>query len=170
MLPKVRLLARADDAGARISTAVIEWAKQHGALPAVSVAAQRRADVCLRRGSLAEAEADAASALEHPGLPGFPPYGRMALVTVLLARGKPAEAAEVFTRYASEPAAAGHIRYLQTRARLWVASRRPGEALEDLIECGRLEREWDIHTPAFSTWRADAAPLLASLGRHDEAP
>jgi DNA-binding CsgD family transcriptional regulator len=78
-------------------------------------------------------------------------------------------AAEVCAQAASEPAAAGHIRYLQTRARLRAASRHPGEALEDLIACGRLEREWEIRTPAFSTWRADAAPLLASLGRHDEA-
>jgi DNA-binding CsgD family transcriptional regulator len=37
------------------------------------------------------------------------------------------------------------------------------------MACRRLEREWEIRTPAFSTWRADAAPLLASLGRHDEA-
>jgi DNA-binding CsgD family transcriptional regulator len=168
-VPTVLLLAHADDDGARVSTAVIEWAKQHGSLPAFSMAAQLRAYVCLRRGSLAEAEADAASALEHPGLPGFPPYGHLALVNVLLARGKPAEAAEVFAQYAAEPAAAGHIRYLQTRARLRGALRHPGEALEDLIACGRLEREWEIHTPAFSMWRADAAPLLASLGRHDEA-
>ena len=168
-VPTVLLLAHADDDAARVSTAVIEWAKQHGSLPAFSMAAQLRAYVCLRRGFLAEAEADAASALEHPGLPGFPPYGRMALVNVLLARGKPAEAAEVFAQAAFEPAAAGHIRYLQTRARLRAASRQPGEALEDLIACGRLEREWEIRTPAFSTWRADVAPLLASLGRHDEA-
>jgi DNA-binding CsgD family transcriptional regulator len=169
IVPTVLLLAHADDDGARVSTAVIEWAKQHGSLPAFSMAAQLRAYVCLRRGSLAEAEADAASVLEHPGLPGFPPYGRLALVNVLLARGKPTEAAEIFAQAASEPSAAGHIRYLQTRARLLAASRHPDEALEDLTACGRLEREWEIRTPAFSTWRADAAPLLASLGRHDEA-
>jgi len=168
-VPTVLLLAHADDDEARVSTAVIELAKQHGSLPAFSMAAQLRAYACLRRGLLAEAEADAASALEHPGLPGFPPYGRMALVHVLLARGKPAEAAEVFAQAAFEPAAVGHIRYLQTRARLRAAARHPSEALQDLIGCGRLEREWEIHTPAFSTWRADAAPLLASLGRHDEA-
>jgi DNA-binding CsgD family transcriptional regulator len=168
-MPMVLLLAHADDDGARVSTAVIEWAKQHGSLPAFSMAAQLRAYFCLRRGALAEAEADAATALEHPGLSGFPPYGRMALVGVLLARGKPAEAAEVFAQAGFEPAAAGHIRYLQTRARLSRASGHPGKALEDLMACGRLEREWEIHTPAFSTWRADAAPLLASLGRHDEA-
>ncbi len=169
IVPTVLLLAQADDDGARVSTAVIEWAEHHGSLPAFSMAVQLRAYHCLRRGALAEAEADAVSALEHPGLSGFPPYGRIALANVLLARGKPAEAAEVFAQGGSEPAAAGHIRYLQTRARLREASQYPGEALEDLIACGRLERAWEIHTPAFSTWRADAAPLLASLGRHDEA-
>ena len=169
VVPTVLLLAHADDDAARVSTAVIEWAERHGSLPAFSMAAQLRAYVCLRRGLLAEAEADAASALEHPGLPGFPPYGRLALAGVLLARGKPAEAAEVFAHAASEPAAAGHIRYLQARARLRAALQHPGQALEDLTACGRLEREWEIRTPAFSTWRADAAPLLVSLGRHDEA-
>jgi len=169
IVPTVLLLAYADDDGARVSTAVTEWAKQHGSLPAFSMAAQLRAYIFLRRGSLAEAEADATSALEHPGVSGFPPYGRVALANVLLAQGKPTEAAEVFAQATSEPAAAGHIRYLQTRARLRAASKHPDEALEDLIACGRLEQEWEIRTPAFSTWRADAAPLLASLGRHNEA-
>jgi DNA-binding CsgD family transcriptional regulator/predicted negative regulator of RcsB-dependent stress response len=169
IVPTVLLLAHADDDGARVSTAVIEWAKQHGSLPAFSMAAQLRAYISVRRGALAEAEADARGALEHPGVSGFPPYGREAIANVLLAQGKPTEAAEVFAQAASEPAAAGHIRFLQTRARLRAASQHPDEALEDLIACGRLEREWEIGTPAFSTWRADAAPLLASTGRHDEA-
>ena len=169
IVPTVLLLAYADDDGARVSTAVIEWAKQHGSLPAYSMAAQLRAYICMRRGSLDEAEADAMGALEHPGVSGFPPYGRVALAEVLLARGKPTEAAEVFAQAASEPAAAGHIRYLQTRARLHTASQHPDEALEDLIASRRLEQEWEIRTPAFSTWRADAAPLLASTGRHNEA-
>ena len=169
IVPTVLLLAYADDDGARVSTAVIEWAKQHGSLPAFSMAAQLRAYIYVRRGSLAEAEADATGALEHPGVSGFPPYGRVALANVLLARGKPTEAAEVFAQAASEPEAAGHIRYLQTRARLRAASQNPDEALEDLIACGRLEQEWEIRTPAFSTWRADAAPLLTSIGRDNEA-
>jgi len=124
----------------------------------------------LRRGLLAEAEADAVSALEHPGLPGFPPFGFVALVNVLLARGKVSEAGEIFAQAAFEPGSSRSlIYYLQTRARLRAASQRADEALDDLFACGRLEREWDIRTPAFSTWRADAAPLLASLDRHDEA-
>jgi DNA-binding CsgD family transcriptional regulator len=165
--PAVLLLAHADDDAARASAEVIEWAKQHGSLPAFSMAAQLRAYAWERRGSLAEAEADAASALEHPGMPGF--YGRVALVNVLLARGKPSEAGEVFAQVRPEPAATGQIRFLQTRARIRAASQHSDEALEDLFACGRLEQEWEIHTPAFSTWRTDAAPLLASLDRRDEA-
>jgi DNA-binding CsgD family transcriptional regulator len=165
--PAVLLLAHADDDAARVSTEVIEWAKQHGSLPAFSMAAQLRAYACLRRGLLAEAEADALSALEHRGVSGL--YGRVALVNVLLARGKPAEAAEVFAQVGPEPAATGQIRYLQTRARIRAASRYPEDALRDLFGCKRLEREWEIRTPAFGTWRADAAPLMALLGRHDEA-
>jgi DNA-binding CsgD family transcriptional regulator len=153
----------------RVSTDVIEWAKQHGSLPAFSMAVQLRAYACLRRGLLADAEADAASALEHPGVPGFPPYGRIALVNVLLASGRPNDAKDVYAQAGSEPAAVGHIRYLQTRARLRAALQQPEDALKDLLECGRLEDEWEIRTPAFGSWRADAAPLLASLGHVDEA-
>jgi DNA-binding CsgD family transcriptional regulator len=167
--PFVLLLAHADDDEVRVSTEVIEWAKQHGSLPAFSMAAQLRAYACLRRGSLADAEADALSALEHPGVPGLFPFGRIALVNVLLARGRATEAHDVFAQVGPEPAAAGYFRYLQTRARLRAALQHPEDALKDLFDCGRLEDEWEIRTPAFGTWRADAATLLASLDRKEEA-
>jgi DNA-binding CsgD family transcriptional regulator/Flp pilus assembly protein TadD len=169
--PTVLGLAHADDDATRVSTEVIEWAKQHGSLPAFSMAAQLRAYVCLRRGSLTEAEADAESALEHPGLPGFPPLGHVVLANVMLARGKPAEAGAVLAQLPFDPARMSltYLRYQWTRARLRAASQHLDQALDDLFACGRLEREWDIRTPAFSTWRADAAPLLASLDRQDEA-
>jgi DNA-binding CsgD family transcriptional regulator len=167
--PFVLILAHADDDGVRVNTEVIAWAKQHGSLPAFSMAAQLRAYAFLRRGSLADAEADATNALQHPGLRGFPPFGYIALVNVLLARGRPDDAGDVLAQVRPEPAAAGYIRYLQTRARLRAALQQPEEALEDLFGCGHLEQEWEILTPAFGTWRADAAPLLASLGRQDDA-
>jgi DNA-binding CsgD family transcriptional regulator len=169
IVPTVLLLAHADDDAATVSTAVIDWAKQHGSLPAFSMAGQMRSYISFRRGSLAEAEADATGALEEPGVSGFPPYGQLALAGVLLACGKPAEAAEVFALGGSEPAAAGHIRYLQWRSRIHAACGRPDDALRDLNACAQREDQWDIRTPAFSSWRTDAAPLLASHGRHDEA-
>jgi DNA-binding CsgD family transcriptional regulator len=165
--PSVLFFAYADDDAARVTTDVIEWAKQHGSLPAFSMAAQLRAYASVRRGLLAEAEADATSTLEHSGPQTL--YAHVALVNVLLARGKATEAGDVFAEVRPEPAATGQIRYLQTRARIRAASDRPEDALEDLLACERLEREWEIGTPAFSTWRTDAAPLLASLDRLDEA-
>jgi DNA-binding CsgD family transcriptional regulator/Flp pilus assembly protein TadD len=165
--PSVLFFAYADIDAARVCTDVIEWAKQHGSLPAFSMAAQLRAYASARCGLLAEAEADAASTLEQHAPPSF--YGRVALVNVLLARGKTTEAGDVFAQVRPEPAATGQIRYLQTRARIRAASHRPEDALEDLFACEQLEREWEIRTPAFSTWRTDAAPLLASLDRLDEA-
>jgi DNA-binding CsgD family transcriptional regulator/Flp pilus assembly protein TadD len=170
--PFVLVNAHADDDAMRVSTEVMEWAKEHGSLPAFSMAAQLRAYVWLRRGSLAEAEADAVSALEHPGLPGLPPFGYAALVSVLLARGLVTEAEEVFAHAPFEPGSSlpfVSLRYPQTRARLRAASQHLDAALEDLFSCGRIEREWDIRTPMVTMWRADAAPLLASLGRQDEA-
>ena len=72
---------------------------------------------------------------------------------------------DVFAQVRPEPAATGQIRYLQTRARIRAASQRPEDALEDLFACGRLEREWEIRTPAFAPGVLDAAPLLASVDR-----
>ena len=163
----VLFFAYADDDAARVSTDVIEWAKQHGSLPAFSMAGQLRAFVSMRRGLLAEAEADALSTPEQSGSQTL--YGPLALVNVLLARGRTIEAGEVFARVRPEPAATGQMRYLQARARIRAASDRTEEALEDLFACGRLEQEWEIGTPAFTIWRSDAAPLLASLDRLDEA-
>jgi DNA-binding CsgD family transcriptional regulator len=165
--PSVLFFAYADADVARVSTDVIEWAKQHGSLPAFSMAAQLRAYASVRRGLLEEAEADAATTLEQPAFQTL--YGGAALVNVLLARGKVTEAGDVFEQVRPEPAATGQIRYLQTRARIRAASNRPEDALEDLFACEQLEREWEISTPAFSTWRTDAAPLLASLDRLEEA-
>jgi DNA-binding CsgD family transcriptional regulator len=165
--PSVLFFAYADDDVARFSTEVIEWAKQHGSLPAFSMAAQLRAYASMRRGLLAEAEADAAGALEQPGPQTL--YAHVALVNVLLARGDAIAADDAFTQVRPEPAATGQMRYLQTRARIRAASQQPEDALEDLFACGRLEREWEIRTPAFGIWRSDAAPLLASLDRLDEA-
>jgi DNA-binding CsgD family transcriptional regulator len=169
--PVVLVLAHAGEDAARVGTDVIQWAKQHGSLPAFALAAELRASAYLQRGSLAEAEADALSALGQPGLPGFFPYGRIPLVNVLLARGRLSDAAEAFAQAPFEPGSgrSPFLSYLQTRARLRAASRNTEEALEDLFACGRLEEEWEIRTPAFATWRPDAAPLLASLGREDEA-
>jgi DNA-binding CsgD family transcriptional regulator/tetratricopeptide (TPR) repeat protein len=168
--PLVLLWADALEDATRAATEAMDWANRHGSAPAFAMAARLRAFAWWRRGSLHEAEADATSALEHAELPGFPPYGYGALGNALLARGKLAEADEILRRAPFEPGSTRAVfYYLQARARLHAASRRPEEALEDLFACGRLEQDWEIRTPAFCNWRADAAPQLALLQRRDEA-
>jgi DNA-binding CsgD family transcriptional regulator len=168
--PLVLLWADALEQATEAAGEAMDWAGRHGSLPAFAMGARLRAFAWWRRGSLAEAEADAASALEHGELPGFPPYGSGALANVLLARGKLPEAERVLGRPPFEPGSSRAVfYYLQARARLRAAQQRPEDALDDLFACGRLEQQWEIATPAFSSWRADAAPLLAELDRADEA-
>ena len=149
--PLVLLWADALEDATTVATEAMDWAKRQGSLPAFAMAARLRAFAWWRRGSLAEAEADAVSALEHAELPGFPPYGYGALANVLLARGKPAEADGVLAR--APPFGPGGSRgvfyYLQARARLRSAQERSDEALDDLFACGQLEQQWEIRTPAF---------------------
>jgi DNA-binding CsgD family transcriptional regulator len=168
--PLVLLWADALEEATSVASEVMDWANRHGSLPAFAMAARLRAFAWWRRGSLAEAEADATSALEHAELPGFPPYGYGALANVMLARGRLDEAEQVLEQAPFEPGSNRAVFYfLQVRARLRAAQQRPDEALADLFTCRRLERDWEIRGPAFSTWRSDAAPLLAAAGRTDEA-
>ncbi|HEY1273263.1 MAG TPA: AAA family ATPase [Thermoleophilaceae bacterium] len=167
--PIALLRAEALADAARVCGEVIEAAKRHGSLPGFSMAAQLRAFVWWRRGVLDEAEADAASALEEAVMPGFPPYGHAALANVQLARGRVAEAEETLARTRFEPHSSFALYYLQVRGRVRAATGRTQEALEDMLASETLEADLRIATPAFSTWRSDAAPLLSALGRHDEA-
>jgi DNA-binding CsgD family transcriptional regulator/tetratricopeptide (TPR) repeat protein len=166
--PLVLLWADALEEATVVATDAMEWAKRRGSPTAFAMGARLRALAWWRRGSLAEAEADATSALEHAELPGFPPYGYGALANVLVGRDKLAEAERVLDRAPVEPGRSVFY-FLQARACLRAAQQRPEEALEDLFECGRLEQAWEVQTPAFGSWRAEAAALLASLDRGEEA-
>ena len=168
--PLVLMWAGALDDASAVTNDVIGWTRRHGSLPAFSMATQVRAFVCWLRGALDEAEADAATALEDAA-PGFSPYGHFALANVLLARGQLDEVDELLSQPPFEPGSPSRsiFYYLQTRARLRAAQQRPEEALDDLFACARFEEAWQIRTPAVCNWRADAAPLLASLDRREEA-
>jgi DNA-binding CsgD family transcriptional regulator len=175
--PLVLLWSDALEEATTVAAGVMDWANRRGSLPAFAMAAHLRAYAWWRRGSLSEAEVDATSALEQESVLGFPPYAQGALARVLVARSELAAAEAVFEQadefLGHAPDSQGGRRiafsHLQARAGLRLAQRRPAEALDDLMECGRREREWEVGTPAFSTWRAEAAPLLAALGRTDEA-
>jgi DNA-binding CsgD family transcriptional regulator len=168
--PLVLLWADALEEATNAATEVIDWAQRRGSPAAFAMGVRLRAFAWWRRGALADAEADATSALEHADLPGFPPYGYGALANALVARGNLEAADEVLQQAPFEPGSTRAVfYYLQARARLRAAQQRVEEALDDLFACGRLEQQWEIRTPAFCTWRADAAPLLASVDRGEEA-
>ena len=59
--------------------------------------------------------------------------------------------------------------YLHARGRLRLAEERLHGALDDLLRCGQLLREWDMDLPAFVPWRGDAVEVLLRLGRTAEA-
>jgi DNA-binding NarL/FixJ family response regulator len=167
--PVALVLAHAYEEATRVCTDVIDWAKRHGSLPAFSIALSLRAYASWQRGLLAEAEADAIGALENSAAPGFPPWGHFALVNVLLQRSATSEAENVLAEAPLSPGSLRALWYLQTRARLHAACKRPREALEDFDACARLEQEWQMQRPSYANWRADAARVLGSIGRRDEA-
>ncbi|WP_235092508.1 helix-turn-helix transcriptional regulator [Streptomyces sp. A1-5] len=61
------------------------------------------------------------------------------------------------------------IQYLYARGRRHLAAHRPQTALDDLLTCGRLMRDWGIDLPAFVPWRTDAVGALLQLGRVAQA-
>jgi DNA-binding CsgD family transcriptional regulator len=151
-------------------TAILDHAQRHGLQLGFANASHLRAGTWWRRGNLAEAEADAENAREHPSFMVRP--GVLALVEIRLAQGDVAGAAAVWrdTGMDAEPMSGrASVLTRNVRARLLAAQGKPDEALADLRACGRMEDDWGVTTPSYSTWRADAVALLAELGRLGEA-
>ena len=151
-------------------TAILDHAQRHGLQLGFANASHLRAGTWWRRGNLAEAEADAENAREHPSFMVRP--GVLALVEIRLAQGDVAGAAAVWrdTGMDAEPMSGrASVLTRNVRARLLAAQGKPEDALADLRACGRMEDDWGVTTPSYSTWRADAVALLAELGRLDEA-
>ena len=149
---------------------ILDHAQRHGSQLGFANASHLRAGVWWRRGNLAEAEADAENARDHPSFMVRP--GALALVEIRLAQGDAAGAAAVWRDAGmdSEPLAGrASVLTRNVRARLLAASGKHEEALADLRACGRMEEDWGVTTPAYSSWRADAVTLLAERGRADEA-
>jgi len=112
-----------------------------------------RAELALRTGALAQAEADARALRSRPQ-----PFAADWQGEVLIERGELAEAEQL-------ERAAGPWGML-TRGRLRLAQGRADEAVDELRECGRLALELGVANPAVLPWRS----LLAqALGRTPEA-
>ncbi|MES4908409.1 MULTISPECIES: AAA family ATPase [unclassified Streptomyces] len=126
-------------------------------------------------GEIADALADAQTAVEiiaEERWSGHVTMPQTALATALVDRGEPERAEELLERIA-RPNLDGFVMeyhwYLMARARARWALGDGETALGLLLDCGRSLEETGITNPAFVPWWAEAACLLAELGRPEEA-
>ncbi|WP_449061913.1 AAA family ATPase [Planomonospora algeriensis] len=133
-----------------------------------------RAELSLRRGELEEAASYARLALEiiPPGSWGVAVGGPVAtLMLAATAMGRYDEALEQLNQVLPEAMLQTRfgLQFLQARGRYQLAVDNPAAALRDFRLCGELLTDWNMDTPGFIAWRADAAEALIDLGRYDEA-
>ena len=134
-----------------------------------------RALIAVRRGDLAEAQADAQAAIElAPDLLGarFLVLAVSAAVLAGLERDETPDALRRLidrtgVRYDSEFTSSSQLRYASGVLR--AAAGNHEAAVEELRGCGLDAPAFGGENPALLPWRSAAALSLAELGRHDEA-
>jgi DNA-binding CsgD family transcriptional regulator/predicted negative regulator of RcsB-dependent stress response len=164
--------AHAFDDAERHLEAVLRDARRRGSEGGFVAASNARAGLWWRRGALAELEADARAALDREAAPYGLQWAALTLADALLERGD-AEAASAQLHAVGldreTPAPYSGVLALMTRAHIRLAQRRPDDALVLLLECGRVEDDFHVVNPAFTSWRAEAAVVLARLGKREQA-
>jgi tetratricopeptide (TPR) repeat protein len=145
-------------------------ARAGGEVRSVIILVGFRSAIGLRRGALAEAEADARDAFELAGARGFAldlPATRAFLIELLVEQGRFAEAALAVAEAGQREDVPPHIawnwfRHARGRARL--AAGDAAGALADHLACGEWMREWGGGSPAVMPWRSAAALAHLALG------
>jgi DNA-binding CsgD family transcriptional regulator len=148
-------------------------ARRLGSLPHVLALSCFRALPHLRIGNLAEAEADARTALETgPRLPGVHAALALAVLLETLAERGELDAAEAADRryplVQQFPTMLQVAWLLTARGRLRLAEHRPAAALDDLLAAGDLFTRLRSPGPT-APWRSDAALAQLALGARAEA-
>jgi DNA-binding CsgD family transcriptional regulator len=164
------------DEARRANQRYLDWAREQGRLHSASIALSFMSTASRVSGRLAEAEAEARSALEiATGVVSFPHYAltaRTNLLAALIARGDLEEA----NRLASKVDLSAGIRMalsapvpLEVRGYLRLAEGDLEGGVEDLLTLGEELEELGALNPAFFPWRQEAVPALAALDRSAEA-
>jgi len=128
-----------------------------------------RAEIALRQGdpALAEAHAEAALAKVAPrawGTSAGLPVGALLLAQTQLRRYDRA-AAQLSRALPAESFQSRYgLHFLHARGQYYLATERPTDALADFVTCGRLVRRWQIDRPGFLPWRIGAANVHLVLG------
>lgn len=161
-------LDRFDEALA-IFDRVRERARRIGSPYHFSMTSWLRADLMLRRGDLAEAEADAQSAID--ALPSAR-HGWRTLAEIALERCDSDYAARCIDALAVDEEPPGSWIWSlgrSTRGRVRAAHGDVGGALDDLLSAGSALQALGVANPAYAAWRSTAALLIAQRGDRSRA-
>ena len=150
-------------------------AQARASIPALAFVIGFRGRVSMRRGAVAQAEADARTALELLTTHQIRLGAALALgllIEALIEGGEP-DAAERRLR-GSElgdeiPPGRASNDLLEARGLLHLAQGRTHEGLDDLVEFGRRDELWGCANPLASRWRSRASLALAAMGDSERA-
>ncbi|MFJ5677436.1 AAA family ATPase [Streptomyces sp. NPDC093097] len=154
---------------------LLQYGQDNAAVWTYVLALSTRALVHHGVGAYPDALADARTAMEIIGGERWGDRSvlpRVALARALVDHGEPDRAERVLdgiTRDGLERFAIEYHWYLVARAHARWARRDHEGALAFFLACGRSLEEARISNPAFVPWAAEAAVLLAVLGRHGQA-
>ncbi len=161
------------DAAVHGYSAWLEDARRRGMDFSAVRALALRALTMLRRGALAEAEADARIALDAAHAltgEGGHPEAHAFLAEVLLERGRLDEAVATLGAVTDDDERRYQAMHpLAVRARLRIAAGDLEGGLADHLEVGRRLDAFGIRNPSYSAWRSSAALVLRRLGDRVEA-
>ncbi|MGH2992513.1 MAG: ATP-binding protein, partial [Solirubrobacterales bacterium] len=150
-------------------------AHARASIPAEAFVMVHRGWVSMRRGAVAQAEADARTTLELLTAYDIRLGTRFALgllIEALIEVGEPdaAERALSSSGLGEEiPPGMANNDLLQARGLLHLAQGRMREGLDDLLEFGRRDELWGGANPLASRWRSPASIALAALGESERA-
>jgi DNA-binding CsgD family transcriptional regulator len=159
-LDAARVLAEAMQANAQARGSVLGYLNATG----------RRGIAALRRGALAQAEADTLGVLElateHHLALSVPLYA-VHLGMTLLERGQLDQAAEVLDKITMPTTTILTGFLLEARARLHLARGQHAQAIAELRHCGQLVDHTTSRNPNIVAWRSTLALALASEHSHE---
>jgi DNA-binding CsgD family transcriptional regulator len=161
------------DAATRACHRIEQAASETGAVSLSSMIHGLRSMLNLRRGSVADAVADARVCwdLAFPlGAAEGMPFTRAHLADALMERAQWAEADRALAEPAPEERADLNPYYLHSRGRSSLAHHDPAAALQNFTACGTaLARRGGVDTPTVFPWRSLAARAHMLLGDEDKA-
>jgi DNA-binding CsgD family transcriptional regulator len=167
--------ADALDVAERALERALADAQARGSIPGVAYLTGRRGWVHLRRGAVAQAEADGRTAVELLTTHGIPlglPFALGLLMEALVESGEAEPAAEELRRAgigdAFLPGPTNNF-FFEARALVRLATGRAREGLDDILEFGRRDELWGVANPLASRWRSRAAFAHLALGEAQEA-